>query len=190
MIKFHDLSHWNTDSQFINAIATEPRVIAMKASEGETFKDRAFEPRCKKCGNETVIIAYHFLRADRNYNHPEKEMSNYLDTLRKMHRPFVMALDYESPFCNNNLRDFNFLAQCESYLVTRTGKAPYIYINESQLKSYERNGFKVSWLWLAKWSKEKPMRDFGIWQYTNKPLDTNFFVSDDLDLIKRHEVTI
>lgn len=191
MIRFNDLSHWNTDAQYMDALNSSP-IIAHKASEGATFEDKDFARRVALAGDSKTIIAYHFLRADSNQKHPEREVKNYLNTLRKncKGRRVVLALDFESPYCASNQGDLSFLVKCISMLLTLTGKEPYVYICDSQLTTAKKLGYDFSWIWCARWGNAPPVNTCGIWQYSNKPIDSNYFMVDDIELLKRHEVEI
>lgn len=186
MIEFYDLSHWNTDIDALQA--THDKAVALKCTEGTNYTDSEFYKRLVYYRDKPVI-AYHFLRADKGRT-PEAEMRNYLDALARAGRPLIMALDYEAPYCTNNKGHFEYLIKCISVLLTRTGKEPYIYINESQLTSAKRQGYNFSWVWCAKWSSKPPVHECGIWQYTNRPLDRNRFMLNDIEMLKRHEVEV
>lgn len=190
MIKFHDLSHWNNDIQFQNAIQCP--IIAHKITEGKSFIDPAIRERAKSIPQDKVLILYHFLHAADNT--AAVEMGHFLKTVKNVFggRPVVLALDFETPYMLNDRTHFDFLAQCLAYVTTHTGKEPYVYINQSQLSAAERLGYRYSWLWIAKWSKTPPAHDCGIWQYSNKvmDMDADYFMTDDIALLKRHEVIL
>lgn len=190
MIDFCDLSLWNSDKQ-ANACIKDP-IVAIKATEGASITDPKFLQRARLFKDQTVI-AYHFCRLDKNYNKVIDETNNFLNALKRAGRPFVMALDFEGP-CTSTPRDLNALLQMLKQITTKTGKEPYVYINESMLKQANQQGYDFNWLWIAKWSKTKPRHACGIWQFTNQykgeKLDGNHFMVDDIELLKRHEVIL
>lgn len=186
MIDFYDLSHWNDETAA--QLASKDRIVAHKITEGSTYIDKAFFQRLPLYKN-IPVIAYHFLRADL-HTAEEKEMSNYIAAIRRANRSLIMALDFEKPYCNNTRFHFDYVMRCIEYLRTHTGKEPYIYINESQLTVAKNLGYNFPWIWCAKWSKTPPRHECGIWQYTNKPLDRNHFMLDDISMLTRHSVEV
>lgn len=190
MIDFCDLSLWNSEKQ-ANACMSDA-IVAIKATEGKSITDPKFLQRARLFKDKTVI-AYHFCRLDKNYTNVLLETENYLNALKRAGRPFVMALDFEGP-CRSVTRDLNALLQMLSQITTKTGKEPYVYINESMLTQAKQQGYNFNWLWIAKWSSVPPKYPCGLWQYTNRykgqNLDRNHFMADDINLLKRHEVTL
>lgn len=188
MIDFADLSLWNTAAQAKECM--KDKIVALKASEGGSIQDPQFLQRVKLYADKPVI-AYHFCRLDRN--EPEVEVNKFLSVCKKAERPLVLALDFEGP-CQSNKHDLDRLVKMVDLIRVRTGKEPYIYINESMLTKAKRLGYNFSWLWIAKWSSYKPKYDCGIWQFTNRwkdqNLDGNHFMVDDIELLKRHEVKL
>ena len=187
MIDFNDLSLWNTDKQAIESL--KDPIVSIKSSEGIKITDPKFIAR-SVLFKDQIVIAYHFCRCDLNFKYPEAEALAYLKALKKGARNYVMALDFEGP-CKSSERDLNALVRMIKFILTKTGKEPYVYINESMLTQAKKLGYNFSWLWIAKWGS-KPKYPCGMWQYTNRAygqnLDRNHFMVDDLELLKRHEV--
>lgn len=189
MIDFNDLSLWNTDKQALESL--KDPIVAIKATEGLKITDPKFLARSGLFKNQ-IVIAYHFCRLDQNHQRPEAEADAFLAALKKGARKYVMALDFEGP-CKCTKVELDALYRMIAHIATKTGKEPYVYINESMLTQAKRLGYDFSWLWIAKWGS-KPKYTCGLWQYTNRAggqnLDRNHFMVDDLELLRRHEVIL
>ena len=188
MIEFSDVSLWQSD-RLVKGLSKDA-CIAVKASEGASIQDPKFLSHIKYFADKPVI-AYHFCRFDKST--PSKEADKFLSVCKKAERPLILALDFESP-CKSNKKDLDALTKMISIILTKTGKDPYVYINESMLRQAKNLGYNFPWLWIAKWSKYPPVFECGIWQYTNRrgglSLDGDYFMVDDIELLKRHEVLV
>lgn len=194
MFEFYDVSLWQSPATVRKLVLTNNDIaLAVKASEGQKITD----PKCWAHIDNTkdlvkCYILYHYLRPDIS-NDFRAEMDNFLSSAKKSGlKSAVLALDFERPNANSAIpAHVEYLKNCISYIESKKGHAPYVYINESEGKTLLKR-YSPSWLWVAKWSKFKPSIPCGIWQYTNTggTIDRNKFLGESLAQLERHKVIL
>ena len=194
MIEFYDVSLWQNPSNVQKLVRENNDIaLAVKVSEGQKITD----PKCKAHVDNTkdkvkCYILYHYLRPDAS-NDFRVEMENFLNSAKKTRlKSAVLALDFERPNANSsNPVHVEYLKNCISYIESKKGHAPYVYINESECKTLLKM-YSPAWLWVAKWSMFKPSIPCGIWQYTNTHgvIDRNRFLGESLAQLERHKVNL
>lgn len=205
MISFYDVSVWQKPETVANLARTNgDKILAVKASEGATLKDR----NAVKHINATkdfieCYILYHFMRCDKNAGNIGIEVNNFISACEKIKTEtgvgkFVLALDFErcdnihkySDYANKAHRDA--LMQAINLLQNRYGVAPYVYACESEYKGLLRHGVSIPWAWVARYGGTNPPARCGIWQYTNTggKIDRNRYLGESVEQFKRKEVIV
>ena len=183
MLNGLDLSHHNKNMKNLADINKYDFVI-IKASEGKSYKD----PFCKKWLNYMTAKSlkgfYHFARPE-NGNKPEDEARNFLEAIKGIKKPFIIALDVEAGALNYKALDSWCLRWLET-VYKATNIKPLIYCSESETSRFKLCAKWSAGLWVAKWGKNKPKSIkpwdiWAFWQYTNSGVcsavrvDLNYF---------------
>lgn len=175
-----DLSKWNGANGVLDALSKygDIKFIIAKATEGRTYKDPMFDIHMRTAlVNNRLIGAYHYARPD-NKNRAEEEALNFVNAVRPYIGQCLLALDWEDKALTESDSTWAF-KWCES-VYAMTGVKPLVYVSEwyiPQMKAFANMDFG---LWVAKWDKKEPIvtptwKFWAMWQYTNEPLDLNWF---------------
>ena len=168
MLKGIDVSHHNKNMKN-HADINKYDFIIIKASEGKSFKD----PFCKQWLNYLTAKSlkgfYHFARPETG-NSPEAEAENFLNSIKDVKKPYLLALDVEAGALNYKALDSWCLRWLEA-VYKKTNIKPLIYCSEAETKRFKKCAEWGAGLWVAKWGVNKPKsiapwEFFAIWQYT------------------------
>lgn len=187
MLKGIDISHWQENDVLSGVIDFKNYdFILMKATEGLSFKDKYFRKYMDILPSSKLAGAYHFAHAE--CNDPIKEARFYLNEIRPYIGSILMALDLEDKSLANKKLDEWALKFC-NYVYEETGIRPLIYCSQSTCKRLKRTAGAGFGLWVAEYSVEKPksVKPFpfwAIWQYTNRPIDHDYFNGNREQFIK------
>lgn len=189
----NDISRWQGDVDF-DTFKNNAQFVLIKSSEGNGFTDPKFirnQAESRRVG--LPLGYYHFARPDLG-NAPEVEADYFLKVIGSPVEGEVYVLDYE-PKSNPG----DVVAWCKKFLdrvLEKTGTKPLIYLNQSQVKSFDWQpvidaGFG---LWIAAYTYDPNKNDveIGKWpfaaiqQWTNKQsvpgisgnVDGNVFFGD------------
>lgn len=190
MLNGIDISNWNTEDQLKLEINCGCDFVIMKASEGCTFVDTKASRFLEICVQKNVpVFFYHFCRFERNYG--EDEADHFLSCVNTLIAPYPdiqvgMVADYEGDAVKSpeDLRDF-------LVRISETTECnPLVYMSESIVKETAQEiDVNRYGLWLAKWGRPNPVYApwpvMAMWQYTNYPIDRNYFYGN-LDQLKKY----
>jgi GH25 family lysozyme M1 (1,4-beta-N-acetylmuramidase) len=189
----NDISRWQGDVNY-DVFKDNTQFVLIKSSEGNGYTDPKFirnQAESRRVG--LPLGYYHFARPDLG-NTPEAEADYFLKVIGSPVEGEVYVLDYE-PASNPG----DAVAWCKKFLdrvLEKTGTKPLIYLNQSQVKSFDWQpvidaGFG---LWIAAYTYDPNKNDveIGKWpfaaiqQWTNKQqvpgvsgnVDGNVFFGD------------
>jgi GH25 family lysozyme M1 (1,4-beta-N-acetylmuramidase) len=171
----NDISRWQGDVNF-DTFKNNSQFVIIKSSEGNGFTDPKFTRNQAESRRVGLPLGYyHFARPDLG-NTPEVEADYFLKIIGSPVEGEVYVLDYE-PASNPG----DVVAWCKAFLdrvLEKTGTKPLIYLNQSQVKSFNWQpvidaGFG---LWIAAYTFDPNKNDveIGKWpfaaiqQWTNK----------------------
>lgn len=174
MLKGIDVSQWQGNMDFLNH-----DFVMIKASEGVGYKDKMLDTHynnVRKNGVECYGF-YHYARPETG-NSPESEADYFLSLVGHHQGNCIYALDWEgeSLSCSTSWA-FRWLER----VYQKTGVRPLIYLQASQeWTSNYLDIIKANYgLWIAHWGVNKPTvkhwNCWAMWQFTDSPLDTNYF---------------
>lgn len=186
MIKGYDLSHYqkNNYKDFRNG-----DFYIMKASEGTSYIDKTalneIAPYFKDMNR--VIGFYHFAHPEKNT--PLKEANHFIKQVKPF-LPCILALDWEADALKC---DIEWARKWLDIVYQKTGIKPLFYCSSWYV---DKIGDAISsgdyGLWVARYSNfAKPQTGkwgkFAIWQYTSKPVDTDYF-NGNLAALKKYAI--
>lgn len=183
MIAGVDVSGWQTVAEF--KAHWNPSMFAMiKATEGVGFKSDRLDPIYSVVAEGSPTIQakdrlygfYHYGRPDLG-NSPEAEAKWFLDTVGHHKGYAFFALDWEGEALHTAA---DWPIKWLAYVKKETGFNPLFYINQSTENSgvynaVHKNGYP---LWLAAWVEKPQLKYWSswcIWQYKDKPIDSDWF---------------
>lgn len=171
-----DLSHHN----YPFVLPKDWSFVALKASEGATFKDEAMNKYLSYIANNhdehnmPFIILYHFARPDRNAMHIE--VQHYLKTIEAHKGNCLPCLDWEDKALRIPQPEI-WAIQWLREVKKATGSKPLFYCSASELRNYP-NIVKEFPIWVAHYHSQSKHDDCGkytMWQITSNPFDIDVF---------------
>ena len=192
MLRGLDVSHHNKNMKNLADINSYDFII-IKASEGRSYKDNFRKSWLYYLSANSLKGFYHFARPEAG-NTPEQEARNFLDSIKGVSYPFIVALDVEAGALNYKKLDEWCLEWCK-YVDGVLGYKPLIYCSLAETHRFKKCAEWGCGLWVAKWDKDKPRTiqpwDFwAIWQYTNSGtcsavrVDEDYFNGDREQFLK------
>lgn len=170
MLKGCDLSKWNpvTPSGY--------DFYLIKASEGNGYKDSALDTHFNAVKSAGKLYGfYHYARPDLG-NTPEAEADWFLSLVGQHAGNAIFALDYEGDSLSYGQE---WALRWLQRVYEKTGVRPVFYCSSSALPMFEKIAKENFGLWVANWNVESPKIDpwsvFAFWQYTNRPIDQDYF---------------
>lgn len=165
----------------------------LKASEGNTLKDKSVIRFADKLIQMDKLIGfYHFCRPDL-HKKPDYEVNNFISVVVKtglLHRAILVA-DWETDTDGNEEWLRNFCLQVK----IKTGVTPFIYGSDYVLKKLHKELGNKFPFWVARWPNNDCYRvgmdpqlkrfdcdyEWKIWQYTNRGSFPSHLGMIDLD---------
>ena len=170
MLKGCDLSKWNpvTPSGY--------DFYLIKASEGNGYKDSALDTHFNAVKSAGKLYGfYHYARPDLG-NTPEAEADWFLSLVGQHAGNAIFALDYEGDSLSYGQE---WALRWLQRVYEKTGVRPVFYCSSSALPMFEKIAKENFGLWVANWNVESPKIEpwsvFAFWQYTNRPIDQDYF---------------
>lgn len=162
----NDISKWQGDVDW-NIYRSNTNFCIIKASEGISYTDPKFSRNQSEGRRTNVPLGYyHFARPDLG-NDPVREADWFLGVVGSFVEGEILVLDYE-PGQQNQA----FVVWCKSFLdrcYTRSGIRPLIYLNQSQIKSFDWSSVVAAGygLWVAAYTYDPNNNTFnkGQWAF-------------------------
>lgn len=162
-----DISAHNGMMNLYAAAEDGVEFIWIKASEGESFRDRDFRLNHQKAGDAGIKRgAYHFFRFDKD---GVSQAINLLDAVGGRKLEMGVAIDVES---SGNAGDIPVetvkerLAAMVDYLNLR-GFSPTLYCNKRDYYEYLDESFPGSRLWICSFSEDPIAEEWKFWQFNH-----------------------
>lgn len=135
------------------------RVIAIKASEGQTEKDSKHDERCDEAHAAGLsVVHYHFGRPD-DGNTPEQEGENFIRSMgHRLRKGDWVALDFERFTGRGAVADVEWINAFWVYVHNHLGREglpdrTWLYASRSYLQEFIATGkLIIHRLWDADWS--------------------------------------
>ena len=170
MLKGCDISKWNP---------TTPAgydFYIIKASEGNGYKDGLLDQHYNNVKAMGKLYGfYHYARPDLG-NTPEAEADWFLSLVGQHAGNAIFALDYEGDSLSYGQE---WALRWLQRVYEKTGVRPVFYCSSSALPMFEKIVKENFGLWVANWNVESPKIEpwsvFAFWQYTNRPIDRDYF---------------
>lgn len=177
MLKGIDVSNWQGSMNFAGN-----DFVIMKASEGINFKDKMLDKHYNNvvASHINCYGFYHYARPDLG-NTPESEADYFLSLVGHHAGKCLFVLDWEQESLNYSTE---WALKWLRRVYQKTGVKPLIYLQASEewTGKYQNIINEDFGLWVAHWGVSKPdVRKWGVWalwQFTDTPLDTNYFNGD------------
>ncbi len=177
------------------------KFVIMKATEGQTFKDKRFEENWAKAQEFGLIRgAYHFYRPDAD---PYEQAKNYINQVGYLrHHDMIPVIDLEKPCSScsdlmgphyNYMKDLKIFVQ---QIKNHYGTQVLFYSGNNYYYDYIKGYFPDDYFWLARYSSNYKPHDLGAetvgWQFTDRmklsgistSVDTNFFLASQFENLK------
>lgn len=142
--------------------------VWIKASEGESFRDKNFSTNHKKAGDAGLKRgAYHFFRFDKD---GVEQAINLLNAIGNRRLEMGVAIDVESSGNPEGIPDETIqerLSAMVDYLNLR-GLAPTLYCNKKDYYQYMADSFPGNSLWICSLSDDPGAEDCTFWQHNHK----------------------
>lgn len=170
MLKGCDLSKWNPETP------SGYDFYLIKASEGCGYKDSALDSHFNAVKSAGKLYGfYHYARPDLK-NKPEAEADWFLSLVGQHAGNAIFALDYEGDSLSYGQE---WALRWLQRVYEKTGVRPVFYCSSGALPMFEKIAKENFGLWVANWNVESPKIEpwsvFAFWQYTNRPIDLDYF---------------
>lgn len=163
-----DVSSHNGIIDYSAAATDEVEFVWIKATEGETFKDKQFYVNYENAGKAGLKRgAYHFFRFDKD---GVEQAMNLLETIGDRELEMGVAIDIETSGNPENVDEAVIrqrLASMVDYLNLR-GLAPTLYCNKKDFFLLLKDSFPGASLWICALSEDQISADCTFWQYSHK----------------------
>lgn len=155
----NDIARYQGDVNY-DVFKNNSQFVIVKASEGVGYTDLKFSRNQIEARRVGLLLGYyHFARPDLG-NTPEAEADYFLKTIGALRDGELLCLDYE---CANQKQEH--VDWCRKWLdrvYSATKVRPFIYLNQSQVKSFNwqtvvDGNFA---LWIAAYTKDPYKNDF------------------------------
>lgn len=182
----------NRDGRTVRSIDQAIRILPvgavyMKASEGETMRDRRFRVNWEEAGKREIRRgAYHFFSPARN---PVKQADNFIrcvGTLRHSDLPPVLDIETLPPKVTKEELNRNALTWLR--LIERHyGVKPVIYAPDSFIRDLLSDELTGNYpLWVAHYEVDAPVcKRYSMWQFTDHAVIHGIPGFTDLSVIKQ-----
>lgn len=170
MLKGCDLSKWNPETP------SGYDFYLIKASEGCGYKDCALDSHFNAVKSAGKLYGfYHYARPDLK-NKAEAEADWFLSLVGQHAGNAIFALDYEGDSLSYGQE---WALRWLQRVYEKTGVRPIFYCSSGALPMFEKIAKENFGLWVANWNVESPKIEpwsvFAFWQYTNRPIDLDYF---------------
>ena len=160
--------------------------VYMKASEGESMRDRRFRSNWEEAGKRGIRRgAYHFFSPARN---PVKQADNFIRVVGELrHADLPPVLDIEKLPSGVSKDELNGNALVWLRLIERHyGKKPVVYAPDSFIRDLLSKELKEAYpLWVAHYEVDAPLfKDYRMWQFTDKAVIFGIPGFTDLSIIR------
>lgn len=130
MVDGIDISSYQGDIDFTKL---NFEFVIMKATEGVGFTDSRLKANQSKCRDANIVAGYyHFARPDLN-NKPEAEAEYFLSTVGTIKVGELLFLDFEVSYSDC----VGWCRKWLDYVYNKTNCKPLIYLNQSQIKTFD-----------------------------------------------------
>ena len=175
MLKGCDVSNWQDSMSFLGY-----DFVIMKASEGVTYRDTKLETHLANAKSAGCKYGfYHYARPDYGNSAYDEAMFFLLQV--KPYLPCMLALDWEGEALKYNV---SWALEFLNTVYHQTGIRPLIYMSDSvEDNTAYRTIYEHNYgLWVANWGAKSPNNVtwpfWVMWQYTNTPIDLDYFNGD------------
>lgn len=144
--------------------------VFIKATEGNTMKDKCFRKHWKEAGESGLRRgAYHFFRSSKDPVQQAKNFIKTVGTIRYKDLPPVLDIETIHAGCSHktlNEKALKWLKTVEEYY----GRKPIIYSSAAFIDDILCDEIKNNYpVWVAHYGADKPRCDrWHIWQFTDK----------------------
>lgn len=162
-----DLSSHNGKIDFNKLRSDSVRFVYLKATEGATFKDSAFERNYKAAVDVEglAVGAYHFFRFDVNGILQAKNFTAALSGKKMQMPPVIDVEEHGNPDIATDVI-VTRLQEMISALET-SGIQPIIYTNMDGYRRIYRDNFQDYPLWISRFESPSEDVEWTIWQYSH-----------------------
>ena len=176
----------NTSKDISGAKAILPlKHVIMKATEGESLKDRHFSLWWEEAGSAGFSRgAYHFFRSSKD---ARLQAQNYIESVTLTHRDLPPILDIETvhagctreQLCSKALQ---WLRMVEEHY----GRTPIVYASDSFVKDWLNKEITDYYpLWVARYNSEPPRTaGWQYWQFTDQAVVYGVKGKVDLSVVR------
>jgi lysozyme len=189
MVIGKDISHYEGEFDF-SKVEEDTKFIISKASEG-LAKDIQFENNLVGTKNiKRFNGSYHYYR---NQVDPEGQAKFFFDTVTAVLNTHQIKLDFppilDVENINNPQLEQDKIYTCLLEIEKLFKRKPIIYTGYYVWRDDVHSpAWSISYqLWLASYTKipliPPPWTDYLLWQFTSKPIDTNYFQGTEQELI-------
>lgn len=179
-------SHGNTSKDLSGAKAILPLShVVMKATEGESLKDKHFENWWQEAGEAGLSRgAYHFFRSSKDAG---LQAQQYIERVTLTHKDLPPILDIETVH-NGCTRE----QLCSKALVwlrmveEHYGRTPIVYTSDSFVKDWLNKSITDYYpLWIARYNKQEPRtQQWLYWQFTDEAVVYGIKGKVDLSVLR------
>lgn len=165
-----DVSHHQGDIDWSSVPNDKYKFVYIKATEGESFKDKNFVKNYRKAKeNGFKVGAYHFWTFCKS---AEAQLANLMNTVPILYGDLVPAIDMESAYSCGQEKDQNRvvldLQKINDTILKNYGVIPVIYTtNEFVSVHPEILDFKNIFWMRSLVGPPLHKKDWGLWQYYN-----------------------
>lgn len=174
MLRGYDVSHWNTSTPIGD-------FLICKASEGEKYHDATFQKHIANAEKKGVTLfgAYHFAKTKTDATKNAINFVRAIEYSKHVGTDMLLVLDIEGAEATRA----NSVTWCLDWcrvVENLTGVKPIIYTSSSLTSRFQKLADNNYGLWVAHYTTaKKPIikswKLWALWQYTSKPIDTNYF---------------
>lgn len=162
-----DISHYQTDIDWIKLGQQKPNFIFLKATEGATIQDQKYEEYYHQIGELDIPVgSYHFF----SYKSTgEDQAKNFLSTVKRKQGdlPLVLDAEYTRTMPEKELVKKELLIFI-NLVYQAMGTYPMIYCNYKYYQTYLQEIIpEACKLWIVDYQR-KPDCDWTFWQTTSK----------------------
>lgn len=155
-----DISKHNGEIDFEHVVADDYQFVFIKASEGKTYRDEAFETNYR-CATDAglKVGAYHFFRKNRT---GEEQAANFLGAIGGKHLDLPLVIDLEDDWGNGATTSRDTALQRVMRMIAILKGKGYdvmIYTNKDGYEKYYKGMLSDHDLWLCSFTSPDLLRD-------------------------------
>lgn len=149
----------------------------IKVSEGIGVPSSVWKQQADKCLSQGKLLGfYHYCHPELNST-PDREVNDFVGRIRPYIGKAILALDWEGDSLGQPI---SWAKKWLDLVQSQTGIRPFLYTSSSVTHSYDWSSVAAKYpLWLAQYTSGQPSWSYWdkwtIWQYTDRPVDTNYF---------------